>query len=197
MPGPSPQGESLETIAARVQAGDRSAEEKILAIFQGSVRAFARVNLNDAQLADELVQDVLWAVVRALREGRVPQPEQLAAFVFGTARNLLNDAVRTRAREKPGPLPDVEVPRAAAERREFERGRAARQAIAKLEPHERDVLMLSLVEGLNPEQIAERLGIKADAVRQRKARALRRLGETLGIRSQSGVPQLLKGVDTR
>ena len=196
MPGSSPQEESFESIAARVQAGDRSAEEKFVAIFQGRVRAFARVNINDPQLADELVQDVLWAVVRALREGRVQQPEQLAAFVFGTARNLLNDVVRTRAREKLGPLPEVEIPRAATEQQEFERGHAARQAIAKLEPHERDVLMLSLVEGLNPEQIAERLGIKADAVRQRKARALRRLGETLGIRSQTGVPQLLKSVDT-
>jgi DNA-directed RNA polymerase specialized sigma24 family protein len=104
-----------------------------VAIFQGRVRAFARVNLNDASLADALVQDILWALIRALREGRVQQPEQLAAFVFGTARNLLSDVVRTRARE---------IPRATTAQ-ELERGHAARQAIARLERHERDVLTRS------------------------------------------------------
>jgi RNA polymerase sigma factor (sigma-70 family) len=197
VPGPSPQEESFEEVAVRIQDGDRAAEERFVAIFQGRVRAFARVNLGEPHLVDELVQDVMWAVIRALREGRVQEPKQLGAFVFGTARNLVNDVVRTKAREKLGPLPEAEIARAATEQQEFERGHAARQAIAKLEPHERDVLMLSLVEGLNPEQIGERLGIRADAVRQRKARALRRLGETLGIRSQTSPPRLLKGVDTR
>ena len=171
MPDPSSQDDSLEDIAARIQAGDRAAEERFVTIFQGRVRAFARVNLGDPQLVDALVQEVLWAMIRALREGRVAQPEQLGGFAFETARNLLKDGLRMRA---------------ATGRPEFERGQAARQAIAKLEAHERDVLMLSLVEGLNPEQIGERLGIKADAVRQRKAGTLRRLGETLA-----------KGVDAR
>lgn len=153
--------------------------------------------MGDSHLADELVQDVLWGVIRALREGRVEQPEQLPSFVFGTARNLLKDGIRTRARERLGPLPEGEIPSPAQEQREFERTHAARQAIARLESHERIVLMLSLVEGLNPEQIAARLGINAAAVRQRKARALRRIGEILGTRSQSTAVDLLKGMDTR
>lgn len=184
-------------MAARIRAGDARAEEEFVAMFERRVRAFAVVNLSDAATAEELVQDILWGVIRALREGRVEKTEQLAAFVFGTARNLLKDGVRSRARQKLTPLGEAEIPRRPSEQEEFERNHAAQQAIAKLEPHERIVLMLTLVEGLNPEQIGERLGMQANAVRQRKARALRKLGEILRPRSQNAGPHLLRGVDTR
>ena len=135
--------------------------------------------------AEELVQDVLWAVIRALREGRVQQPGQLGAFVWGTARNLLNDRIRLRARLRSTPLvPGAEFPHPARHQEEFERNHAARQAIARLDPHESAVIMLILVDGLGPEEVASRLGILPDAVRQRKSRALKKLGGLLGSRSQ-------------
>ena len=47
------------------------------------------------------------------------------------------------------------------------------------------VLLLALVDGLGPEQIGRRLGVTAEVVRQRKSRALRRLGELLKDPSQT------------
>ena len=38
------------------------------------------------------------AVVLALRDGHLREAERLAAFVYGTARNLINNYLRTRSR---------------------------------------------------------------------------------------------------
>jgi RNA polymerase sigma-70 factor (ECF subfamily) len=181
----------FEALAVRIQAREAAAEEEFVAMFQRRIRGFAMANAGDSALADELSQDVLWAVIRSLRDGKVQQPAQLPAFVWGTARNLLNDRLRTRSREKLTPLTDdMEMSRPAVEQEEFERQRAAHQAIGTLEPHERGVLLLSLVDGLQADDIAAKIGITPDAVRQRKSRALRKLAELLGTRSQSTAPRL-------
>jgi DNA-directed RNA polymerase specialized sigma24 family protein len=51
--------------------------------------------------------------------------------------------------------------------------------------------LLSLVDGLRADDIAARIGITAEAVRQRKSRALKKLAEILGTRSQTATPGLL------
>jgi RNA polymerase sigma factor (sigma-70 family) len=184
---PKPE-ESLVTLAERIQSGNSEAEDEFVQIFQRRIRAFAVANGAD----EELVQETLWGVIAALREGRVQQPEQLAAFVWGTARNHLNQRIRSRARDKTTSLPSsADFPRPPREHQDFERQHAARQAIATLEAHERAVLLLSLVDGLAPGEIAARLGILPDAVRQRKSRALKKLSEILGTRSQPARRRLL------
>jgi RNA polymerase sigma factor (sigma-70 family) len=186
-----PQGISLEEMAARVRAGDPAAEEYVVRTFERPVRAYVLMATGDPQLADEMVQEVLWNVVCALREGRVQQPAVLGAFVRGTARNMVSGHIREQARRKLSPIPE-DLPGSAAEHEAFERNHAARQAIATLEKHEREVLMLSLIEGLVPDEIARRLGVTPEVVRQRKSRALRRLGETLRPPSQTPPARLLK-----
>jgi RNA polymerase sigma-70 factor (ECF subfamily) len=182
----------FEALAVRVQARESAAEEEFVAIFQRRIRGFVLANAGDQALADELAQDVLWAVIRSLRDGKVQQTAQLPAFVWGTARNLLNDRLRQRAREKLQPLTDEMVfVRPASEQEEFERRRSAQQAIDTLEPPERGVLLLSLVDGLRSDDIAAKIGITPDAVRQRKSRALKKLSEILGTRSRPASQGLL------
>ena len=173
--------EMYESLALRIRAMESAAEEEFVVLFQRRIRGFAVTNGGDAALAEELSQDVLWAVIRSLREGKVQQPAQLPAFVWGTARNLLSDRIRSRSREKLTPLLEgMDMPRPALEQHEFERQRAAEQAIGTLEPHERGVLLLSLVDGLRADAIAAKIGITSEAVRQRKSRALKKLTEILG-----------------
>ena len=192
MPGLPKSEESLVSLADRIQAGDAEAEDEFVHMFQRRVRAFALANGADEPIAEELVQETLWGVITALRQGRVQQPEQLAAFVWGTARNHLNHRFRLKARDKTTSLSSsADFPRPPREHEDFERQHAARQAIATLEPHERAVLLLSLVDGLGPDEIAERLGILPDAVRQRKSRALKKLTEMLAGRSQPDRRRLL------
>ncbi len=54
------------------------------------------------------------------------------------------------------------------------------RALGTLSPTDRQVLLLTLVEGLKPGQIAMKIGVSADVARTRKSRALKRILEILG-----------------
>ena len=61
-------------------------------------------------------------------------------------------------------------------------------AIATLDPIDRSILHLTLVEGLKPGVIATRMGMSSDVVRQRKVRATRKLMEFVQNQSQNDFP---------
>ena len=61
------------------------------------VRIMMVVRLRDAETARELTQDAMLAVWRGVRDGQLRNPERLAAFVHGVARNILNNYIRAHA----------------------------------------------------------------------------------------------------
>jgi len=58
-------------------------------------------------------------------------------------------------------------------------------AISSLDPVDKSILQMTLLEGLKPGLIAQRLGLSSDVVRQRKVRATRRVVEFIKFRSQN------------
>src|ERR1039457_1094415 len=127
----------------------------------------------------------------ALRGGRLRQAETLGAFIYGIARNQLAEALRRMTRDRVGPMPadfDPAGPEADAppEWRE-----TARQEMKALDPVDRQILWLLLVEGFRPDEVTGRLGLSADAIRQRKSRVLDRKSTRFGVRSQSRAPKRL------
>jgi DNA-directed RNA polymerase specialized sigma24 family protein len=50
-----------------------------------------------------------------------------------------------------------------------------RGALARLNRADRGILLLTLVDGLKPAEIASRLGLTAEVVRVRKSRALKKV----------------------
>jgi RNA polymerase sigma factor (sigma-70 family) len=137
---------------------------------------------------------VLLAVLQALRARRVRDGERLAAFVAGTARNVLSNH-RRKERRTPtsGALPLEAAPPAEApdHYEETERREALRRALVLLEPVDRRILELTLEEGWRPAEIANRLGLSGDVVRTRKSRAIRRIVENVTAASQPAPSELL------
>ena len=164
-------------LARRVQAGDRSAEDELVLLFEQGLAYFLRRRLRDIEAARELTNDVLMAMLRAVRECRLDDVDKLPAFVRGTARNLLNNHLRARfARPVEEPLdgePISDDPSVGFERRE----RMARvaEAIARLGGTERRIVQMTIEQGLKPGEIARDLGLSPEVVRARKSRALRKL----------------------
>ncbi|MBI4902447.1 MAG: sigma-70 family RNA polymerase sigma factor [Acidobacteria bacterium] len=161
----------------RIRAGDRGAEELLVRFFQPRVHAFARRNLHDPIQTEELVQDTLWAAIRAAREGRIDDPANLPGFIYGIARRRVADAVRKSARDPHVRWPEDFDPPALHDERQAgrEREAVAADAISTLEPADRGILNMCLIEGLETSEIAQRLQMRPDAVRQRKSRALKRI----------------------
>ena len=168
-------------LAERIRQGDASAEEELVEIFCDKIQLMTLARTRNSEIARELAHDVMIAVLCALRRGQLREPEKLAAFVRGTARNTINDYLRTRARQ---PI-EVELSPASAlenvagDRDDWDKASLVRQALNWLHPTDRRILLLVLVEGLHPREVAHKLGLSPEAVRQRKSRAIKRVVEHL------------------
>jgi RNA polymerase sigma-70 factor, ECF subfamily len=164
------------TLAERVRCRESSAEEELVRLFSDRVRFLVLARTRDAEAARDLTQDVMLAVVRALRNGQLHEPERLAAFVYGTARNLLNNHLRIRSRR---PVEDpidtaLSLSSTADPVENAERVALVRRALGDLDGTDRRILLMTLVEGLKPGEIAGRLGLTSEVVRTRKSRALKK-----------------------
>ena len=122
------------------------------------------------------------ALICTLREGRLRDPDSLPAFAYGIARNKLADAIRKKMRDRTVPFPkgfDV-----AAKDQSSELVSAAQTEIETLEPVDRRILSMTLIDGFKPAEVAAAIGISSEAVRQRKSRALKKLLSRIGLTSR-------------
>lgn len=178
-------------LVEAIASGDRGAEHEFVELYQPRVRALLLARTRNPDAAADLVQDVIVEAICALRRGQIREPGKLTQFVLGITRNLLRGHFRGLARqpeplEMPDQLPDLSpAGRQLDERREH----TALQAIASLDVVDRTILHLTLVDGLKPGAIAERLRLSSDVVRQRKLRATRRVIDL--VRGQSQKPSSL------
>jgi RNA polymerase sigma factor (sigma-70 family) len=167
--------DNSEALVRRIGEGERAAEAELVAHYCDCVFALALARTRDIQAARELVDDVLMAVILTLRRRGVREPARLSGFVRGTAVNMINGYVRAARRQlRTVPLDgefDSQDPADAYERLDWDD--LADRAIGLLNGRDRQILQLSLVDGLKPAEIAARIGLSAIVVRQRKCRALR------------------------
>jgi len=171
----TPEGQGA--LVERLRNGDPSAEDQLIRTFGPRVLVMMRARVQELDTARDLCQDVLIAALHALRQGKLRDEERLAAFVHGIARNTANNYLRTRRRqpileELPESVPAANWndPVESVERRQL-----VNRALSAVTEEDRSILMLTLVEGLKPGEIAERLGLNDEVVRTRKSRALRRV----------------------
>jgi RNA polymerase sigma-70 factor, ECF subfamily len=161
----------------RIASGQAADEAALVAHFAPRVRAMLRARLRQADAVHDLTQDTLIAVIVALRRGQLREADRLAAFVHGVARNTANNHLRGVHRRGESPLDDDVIARLAGAdtAEESERRTLVEQGLNAMAPADREVLELTLVDGLHPREIAQRLSLPSDTVRQRKTRALKRL----------------------
>jgi len=175
-------------LVQAIAAGDREAEREFVVRYQPRVRAMLLARSRNADAAADLLQDVIIEAICALRRGQLRESAKLTPFVLGIARNLLKGHFRGMARqpeplEFPDQLPDLSSPVLPEDEL---REDAAMRAIASLEVLDRTILHLTLVDGLKPGAIAEKLRLNPDVVRQRKLRATRKVIDL--VRGQSQKP---------
>jgi RNA polymerase sigma factor (sigma-70 family) len=171
----------LRSLAERIHQGDASAETELVHEFSHRIFVMGVVRTHDREAAHELVQDVLMAVIGALRKGRLQHSDKLAAFVHGTARNLINNQLRSQNQRPPlEPLPEDLAQACSADQLEdSERMRLIHQALESLGQQDRNILLMTLVEGHKPGEIATALGLTSEVVRTRKLRALKKVTDLI------------------
>ncbi len=166
-------------LGQRIRDGDGAAEAQLVTIFRRAVFAMLLARTHDLEAARDLSQDVMLAILRALREGKVRNNNSLSAFVRGTALNLANKHIQTVQQKRRRILvPDDPTPADPEEVLEFhERLRLVQREVRRLDSTDRAILDLTFEKGLSPAEIGDRLGLAPEFVRVRKSRAVHRISE--------------------
>ena len=162
-------------LSERIRRGDAAADEELARRFHERAFTMALVRTRDRDAARDIAQETILAVLKSVREGRLHDPAALAGYVCGTAKNLVLEHRRAE-RSKGEPL-EVDPPAPVDlqdDLEQTERRFLVRRVLRALGAPDRLVLLLTFVEGLSPAEAGERMGLRPDAVRQRKVRALRR-----------------------
>ena len=154
--------------------------DRVVQEFGPALARVAAAYERDRALREELVQEILLAVVRALP--RLSEPGKLKPFVFRIAHNRAVSHVARRVREpamEDGA--DLVVSEAPSQEQALiaaERSAALLEAVRALSLPYRQVITLVL-EDLTYEEIAQALGLSVSNVGVRVNRAKQRLRELL------------------
>ena len=171
----------MGSLPERIRQGDPAAETELVNQFSQRIFVMGLVRTRDREVARDLAQDVLLAVITALRKGQLLDKDKLAAFVHGTARNVINNHLRSTA-QKPhfeALRDDVAQIDSSNEIEDAERARLVEDALRDMRQQDREILRMILVEGKKPGEIAVALGLTAEVVRTRKLRASKKIADLL------------------
>lgn len=139
---------------------------------------------HDSDAAEELLQETAVALVKSVRNGRIrASAGVIRSWLWITMRNLAIQNRRKRRgflfaaeclSEEPAARETQQATRVEALQSEcLEVKRQAQVAIAAVDEKHRQVFMLSIVEGLEPQEIAEVLAMNGNTVRTYLRRARR------------------------
>lgn len=154
-------------LVRRIQAGDRRAEEELVARFGEGLTFLLRRWTRDRDAAADLYQETFRLALEKIRRGELRDPERLAAFLHSLAKNLSIHHYRRETarggREKP-----IETTAEVPDRDEGQLGNLLRQEkiglvrrlVAEL-PQERDrqVLFRFYLREEDKERICDDLGL--------------------------------------
>jgi RNA polymerase sigma-70 factor (ECF subfamily) len=136
------------------------------------LRAYIARTLGSATQADDLLQETYLRLLRRPLPTR--DPDELRAYAYRIASNLVVDYWRAHRHETGGEVPD----RPAADRDPALRLDVGR-IFARLKPRERQLVWLAHMEGAPHTEIAATLGLRAGSVRVLLSRARSRFARLL------------------
>lgn len=163
--GPSP----AVTLDSRVLS-------EIYRLHSSSVHKYLRTLTNgDAHLAEDILQETF---LRAWRTPRLAdRPDAARPWLVTVARNLVVDRVRRRNRRprESGDAALAHIPIARCEITRVIDSITLANAMAKLTPNRREVVVHMYLHGRSPDEISAVLGIPVGTVKSRVHSALRSL----------------------
>jgi RNA polymerase sigma factor (sigma-70 family) len=172
------------------QQGDASDYEKLLRDLLPALSAYARRRLASAELAEDLVQNVLLSIHRARHTYRPERP--FGPWFWSIARHALIDVHRARGTRvqvevaMPLGLESLNAQGADADSLEAPlRMRDLERALEQLPDRQREAVELIHLEGLSVKEAAVRAGTTAGALKVRAHRGYRALRRLLGVASDA------------
>ena len=176
-------------LLAAARRGDAAAMEALLVRYQPHLYRFGLRMCGNEEDAGDVAQESLISMARSLRNFR--GESSVSSWLYTIARSF---CIKKRRRGKFAPAREesLDAPGMDAAQRladpapspeqtatNWELQRALTRAIDRLEPAQREVLVLRDVEGLSAPEVAKVVGISVDAVKSRLHRARVAIREAL------------------
>ena len=173
---------SDEQLIVEIRQGSRAAFDTLFERYRQPVWQFFRRRTRRAEVAEELSQDTFVAILECA--ARYEQRGMFRSYLFGIAYNLLLADRRKAAHRATDPL-DVEP----ADQAPFDPdpGIWVRDALARLDEDDREILMLREYEQLSYQEIADLRGTPLNTVRSQLFRARMALKSALETRAPQAV----------
>jgi RNA polymerase sigma-70 factor, ECF subfamily len=170
-----------EALTRRIRAGETSAFETLFHAHYGELCSFVRAQVGSADVAEEIVQDVLLRVWH--NRSRLDPHQSLRQYLYRAARNHALNFLKRRRLEthwQSASNPTTQNAPAADEAvREHELSTAIGQAVAALPERCRLIFLMSRDQGLSYTEIADVLGLSVKTVETQMGRALKALRANL------------------
>lgn len=172
--------ENINVLIQRAQKGNKDAFGEIYKIYFKKIYRYCRINLGSEETAKDVVQETFLKAWRALPTFSFDNGGSIQAFLFRIARNLIIDLSRKR---KELPL-DTALEIVAKDDMEEKLDRKndiklVQQALSKLAPEDKQIMILRFFEEMPTAQIAQIVGISEGNLRVRLYRALKKLKEII------------------
>ncbi|HUY08128.1 MAG TPA: sigma-70 family RNA polymerase sigma factor [Candidatus Dormibacteraeota bacterium] len=168
---------NLEPSQDPPPSGDESLDHERLGVafltHRGELLGFARRSLGDESLAEEAVQETFVRALRA-RPGFDPKRGAMRAWLFSIERRIIVDLARAR-RAHPSQELDPNSLAAADQIEAAMRAWNVEEALRRLGPDHRLVVLEIYYRGRPSREVARQLGVPEGTVRSRLYYALRAL----------------------
>jgi RNA polymerase sigma-70 factor (ECF subfamily) len=172
-------------LLQRVRRREAAALERFFDLYYDRIHGHVARLLQDAHLAEDLTHEVFLRLNRAL--DRLDPDRDPTGWVFTIATNCVRDHWRSRKHKEAArnvALAGDHLAVIADDKEDAEQllvrqqeHQAVREALAELADADREIILLRDYENMDTATVAEVLGAKPDAVRQRHSRAVTRLGQ--------------------
>jgi RNA polymerase sigma factor (sigma-70 family) len=173
-----------QTILQRIASGDKTAVQMCLSTYGGLVWSLARRMSPNADDAEDAVQEIFVDIWKNA-ERFDPSQASETTFVAMIARRRLIDRLRKINRR---PVTDSIEDMLSEPANRFDEkmqvsleGKQAAEALKELRPEQRQVLQLSIYQGLSHQEIADALSMPIGTVKTHARRGILQVRETLGI----------------
>ncbi len=189
------QDHSTQSLLEKAQAGDRKAFDELAAQSRGRLSAIIRLRTGTALRrkveVEDILQEALLRAYRSIQSAEFETEQSFFRWLSTVAERVIVDQARRHGCRPSTRLDhDVggeEVSPSRGLRRE-ERFARLQQALDKLSPDDREVIVLARLQSLPLSEIALRMNRSHAAVAQLLSRALRRLRTGFGDTESLNLP---------
>jgi len=165
-------------LCKRSQTGDREAFGDLYALYAKELYRYAYFVLGSPELAADAVQDAVISAFEQIKSLR--KPEAFKAWLFKILSNTCNKHIGDKVRQRETVLYDDGLGGLAlVEALPAEDIMDLKQAFTVLDPIQRQIVLLCVVEGYKSREVAQMLSSTPGTVRSKLARALKKMREEL------------------